>query len=158
MERLAIVGAGTDVGGFIGVQPDNGVVLDALPWQGYRNVQVGFGRFLENFETHAGGIAPWRDQENSRLAPRRGPIGEIRPGAVAVSVWERGHPEDVIVSQAFYNVDDEVSIREIKAFLRDQGIVLRHGEQQQRPALTPAILPTRPLSHGRTLRDLTNYR
>lgn len=158
MERLRIVGAGTDVGDLMGVQPDNGVVLDALPWLGYRNVQVGFGLFLETWQIGAGGIAPWLDQENSsNLAPRRGRRGQIRPGAVAVSVWERGHPEEPIVSKAFYNLDDVVNIREIEAFLREQGIVLR-SEQQQRPALTPAILPRRPLSDGRTLRDLTNHR
>ena len=158
MERLRIVGPGTDVGTLSGVQPDNGVILDALPWFGYRNVQVGFGQFLERFQTGGGGVAPWLDQENnSGLAPRRGSLGEIRPDGVVVSVWERGNPEDPISIKSFYNLDDEVTIREITAFLREEGVVLR-SDQQQRPALTPAILPMRPLTNGRTLRDLTNHR
>ena len=140
------------------MQPDNGVILDAGPWLGYDHVQVGFGLFLERFVTGTGGIRPWLDQENVNiLPPRRRSLGRIHPDAVIVSVWELGHPEDPIIKKGFYDLDDEVNIRDIEAFLREQGVVIAN-EQPPRPVRSPSILPMRPLTNIRMLRDLTNNR
>lgn len=157
MERLRLVGPGSDLGfRNSGVQPDNGVILNAKDWEGYRNVQVGFGLVFTRYQTGAGGIAPWLDQENSRT-PRRGSRGEIHPDSVVVSVWERGNEENPMLFEDFENLRDEANIRDIKAFLREKGVVLKR-KQPQRQTPTPAALPMRPLSNGRTLKNITNYR